>query len=193
MHACTHVRWRSRRTGVRQVWIDGFEPAVVPEPQDDEVHGRDAPAVRDRWQPLEREVRIRLTCQEGLERAGSSELEGLPTRRNCQAGFGHTQPESRERESRRFRPQEDADRAPPAFGRTPKSRGNHRFSGQHRRRGGDGRPKTHERSGGGRQRLWTLPKLSDYNYLIPHMGRYCTSRSACALDVANYHQTLPPR
>ena len=135
----------------RQVRLDRRQPAVGTELQHDEVDDRDSPAIGDRRQPLEREVRVRLTRQECLKRRGRSELEGVSTGRNSRAGFGHTQPECRERESRRLRPQEDADRAPPPFGRMPKSSGNQCFSGQHRRRSRDGRPKAHQRCGCGRR------------------------------------------
>ena len=49
----------------------------MPEPQDDEVHDRNSPAIRDRRQPLEREVRIVLTREECLEGGGRPELEGV--------------------------------------------------------------------------------------------------------------------
>ena len=101
------------------------------EPQDDEVHGRNSPAFRDRRQPLEREVRIVLTPEECLESGGRSELEGVAPGRKCRAGLRHSKAECRERESRRLRPEEDADRAPPAFGLTPESRGNQHFPCQH--------------------------------------------------------------
>ena len=80
------------RWTMRQVRIDGVEPAVVAEPQHDQVHDRDPPASGDRPQPLEREVRIRLSRQECLERPRRSVLEWISTRRNCRVGVGQRRP-----------------------------------------------------------------------------------------------------
>ena len=72
--------------------IDRFEPAIVPETQHHEIHYSDPPAIRDRPQPLEREVRIRLTRQERLERPRRSELERIATGRNRRPGFSTRSP-----------------------------------------------------------------------------------------------------
>ena len=153
-----------------------------------------APAIRDRRQPLEREVRVRLTRQECLERAGRSELERrrdpeeLPCRIRAHAA---RMPRARIASIPTGGGCRPCAASLRADAEVPRQSSLSRPAPTPRRRWSPQGAPTFRRAAGDDFRL--SPKLSDYNALIPHWVDTARRGSALRFDAANYHQSLSPR